>query len=186
MTNIKYEENNRFLTGFIEWPKIYFGSKKWEYEMEFDAEFRNLINGSIYQYDENGDYLDCYPLCDPELPDENFKLQTLIFNQNYFDPLDDGSETETIDVETLQDSFQIMKAGIPKISFNLSFLGDNSEKKSRLNGEKLKGLALNSISLFCRNLNIDFLLHREPFSLRKNNNRKENLVRENSAQLIKV
>ena len=30
----------------------------------------------IYHYDENGDYFDCYPLCDPDLPDEKFKLTT--------------------------------------------------------------------------------------------------------------
>ena len=184
MTNIKYEDNNRFLTGFIEWPKIYLGSKKWEYEMEFDAEFRNLINGTIYQYDKNGDYLDCYPLCDPELPDENFKLQndTLILNQNYFVPLDD--ETETIVTETLEDSSEIMKTKVPKIYYNMSYLGDNSDKKSRFNGETFKVLAFHSISLFCRGLNIDSPLHNAPFSLRKNHPKK--CVREISAQKIKV
>ena len=122
MTNITYEENNRFLTGFIQWPKSYFGSKKWEYEMEFDVEFKNLVSGTIYQYDENDDYFDCYPLCDPDLPDENFKLQIdkVIFNQNYFDSIDDETKTETNTQEILQtDSLQIMKTEVPEAYCNL-------------------------------------------------------------------
>ena len=74
MKNLKYESEKRLLTGLVHWPKIYFGSKIWEYEIEFDADFEKIIGGSIYHYDENGDYFDCYPLCDPDLPNQHFKL----------------------------------------------------------------------------------------------------------------
>lgn len=76
MSNITYDEKNRVLSGLIEWPKVYSGTKKWKYEMVFDARLEKIENGWIFQLDENDDFFDCYPLCDPELPDEHFKLKT--------------------------------------------------------------------------------------------------------------
>ena len=179
MTNITYKDNNRFLTGFIEWPKVYFGSKKWEYEIEFDAQFKNLISGTIYQYDENDDYLDCYPLCDPDLPDENFKLQidNRIFNQNYFDPLDDEAKTETKAQEILQaDSLQIMKTEAPETYCNLLYLILIRITLNTL--DTLIRITLHTISTFLRSINIDSSL------LRKYVNPKKHLVHNNEESFV--
>lgn len=72
--NLKYKCEKHLLTGIINWPKIYFGFKKSEYEIKFDSDFKKIIGGSIYHYDEIGDFIDCYPLCDPDLPNQNFQL----------------------------------------------------------------------------------------------------------------
>ena len=74
MKNLKYDADKRLLRGTIEWPLTYFGTKTWEYELKFDLEFQNLIDGFIDQYDDDGDLYDCYPLCDPDLPNQNFNL----------------------------------------------------------------------------------------------------------------
>jgi len=75
MTNLQYDIETRILTGEIVWPTTYFGSKTWEYEIEFDLCFEKIINGSIDKYNESGELFDCYPLCDPSFPDQDFKLK---------------------------------------------------------------------------------------------------------------
>ena len=76
MKNLQYDAEKRILTGEIEWPKIYFGTKTWVYEIEFDSSFEKIINGSIDQYNNSGELFDCYRLCDPKIPDQDFKLKT--------------------------------------------------------------------------------------------------------------
>ena len=76
MTNLQYDAEKRILTGEIEWPKLYFGTKTWEYEIEFDSSFEKIINGSIDQYNNSGELFDCYRLCDPKIPHQDFKLKT--------------------------------------------------------------------------------------------------------------
>ena len=156
--------------------------------MEFDAVFKNVISGTIYQYDEDDHYIDCYPLCDPDLPDENFKLQIdkLIFNQIYFHPIDDESKTETMPTEMLQtDSLEIMKTNAPETCINLLYVDDNSEKASIFNSDNLiRIIALDTISAFLRSMNIDSALRRKPFSLRKNVNPKKYLVHQNEKNFV--
>ena len=75
MTNLDYDIETRILTGEIVWPTTYFQSKTWEYEIEFDLCFEKIINGSIDKYNDKGELFDCYPLCDPALSDQDFKLK---------------------------------------------------------------------------------------------------------------
>ena len=104
MTNLDYDIETRILTGEIVWPTTYFRSKTWEYEIEFDLCFEKIINGSIDKYNEVGELFDCYPLCDPALPDQDFKLkdetteQSLLtkrqpfFNEKFFNEIDETQD----------------------------------------------------------------------------------------------
>ena len=104
MTNLDYDIETRILRGEIVWPTTYFRSKTWEYEIEFDICFKKIINGSIDKYNEEGELFDCYPLCDPALPDQDFKLkvetteQSLLtkkksgFNEKFFNEIDETQD----------------------------------------------------------------------------------------------
>ena len=104
MTNLDYDIETRILTGEIMWPTTYFRSKIWEYEIEFDLCFEKIINGSIDKYNEKGELFDCYPLCYPALPDQDFKLkvetteQSLlttrqsVFNEKFFNEIDEKQD----------------------------------------------------------------------------------------------
>ena len=122
MRNLDYDIETRILTGEIVWPTTYFRSKTWEYEIEFDLCFEKIINGSIDKYNEGGELFDCYPLCDPALPDQDFKLvetreQSLLtkrqsgFNEKFFNEIDETQD--------------------PLLALN------NASKKSKLFGLKL-------------------------------------------------
>ena len=91
MTNLDYDIETRILTGEIVWPTTYFRSKTWEYEIEFDLCFEKIINGSIDKYNEEGELFDCYPLCDPALPDQDFKLK-VVFNEKFFNEIDETQD----------------------------------------------------------------------------------------------
>ena len=160
MSNINYDEEKRVLSGFIEWPKIYSGAKTWEYEMIFDAEFGKIVNGSIYQYEENGDYFDCYPLCDEKLPNEHFMLKTdrLNFNQTYFDSLDHQSEADTKDLEKMQHDSLMTR---PKTHFNLTFLGDNYGRSYKFNSVSFIKSMISVVDAVFHRINIDSPLHRK-------------------------
>ena len=133
MKKLAYNQEKRTLKAVVEWPKNYFGTKTWEYEVEFDPDFKNLIDGSIDQYDDNGDLFDCYPLCDPDIPDQNFKLNienpdfanamkstyengcSIKFNPKFFDEIYDP-KTNTEFIENLSTTVsRTMKFGL-KIS----------------------------------------------------------------------
>ena len=104
MTNLDYDIETRILTGEIVWPTTYFRSKTWEYEIEFDLCFEKIINGSIDKYNEEGELFDCYPLCDPALPDQDFKLKVetkerslltkrqSVFNEKFFNEIDETQD----------------------------------------------------------------------------------------------
>ena len=121
MTNLNFDIQSRTLTGEIEWPALYFGTKTWEYEMEFDPSFKKIINGSIDQYDESGELHDCYPLCDPELPDQDFKLKELSplkINENFFNHVHEPQDNSLTTKKIFTVSRQVEQFGLKSITSN--------------------------------------------------------------------
>lgn len=148
-----YEEKNRVL--LIEWPKVHSGTKKCKYEMVFDATLDKITNGWNCQFDENDNFFDCFPLCDPELPDGplNPKKDRLLFNRHYFDSYNQGLEVEQRQLKKMPHNSPMKSS---KTLFNLRFVDDNyGTSNNFLIIERL-------ISFICRRINIDSLLQKKP------------------------
>ena len=56
---------------------VYYGSKIWDYEIFFNFNFSKIIDGSVYQYDENDTLLKIDPLIDMDDDDHHqcYELQ---------------------------------------------------------------------------------------------------------------
>ena len=83
---------------------VYYGAKKWEYELNFNSDFTKITHGLLLQYDEKNeivkidsllDFDQCYDLQIQDLPDKN-KTQPCSFKTNDFKIYPDMSQENNL------------------------------------------------------------------------------------------